>query len=212
MFSTVLFDYDGVLVQSEQLHYRCWMQTMHQYRGYMDWNEYKKELSGQNDRIAATVLLDKAGMEITEQLIQKSIDAKTKAFKKSFLSEISIPDGISKWIIKNRYNLYLGVVSSSTSREVEPTLKKADILNHFDVLVFGDQVIHHKPNPEPYLKALERLNAQLSNLISAEQCVVIEDSKPGIAAAKSAGMFVIEVTTARDVLVALEATFHQKQL
>ena len=87
--------------------------------------------------------------------------------------------------------------------EVEPLLIKTRIRPHLDVLICGDQVNRHKPDPEPYLAALKRLNNGSSAPISSQQCLVIEDSEAGIAAGAAAGMQVKPVNSTKEVLPTL---------
>tara|TARA_Y100000588_G_C14258930_1_gene926737 strand:+ start:2416 stop:3072 length:657 start_codon:yes stop_codon:yes gene_type:complete len=201
--AAIFFDFDGVLVDSEPLHYRCWMEAVRSHGGYMDWPEYNQNLTGQTDRSAAETLLTPTGIDVTEQLIKTVSLAKRNAFQKALLSELSVAKEVSLWINNNIYNLYLGVVSSSCSSEVVPLLRKAKIHDRLDVLVFGDHVKQHKPNPEPYLTALARVNALASTPISASQCVVIEDSAPGIAAGEAAGMVTKAVRGPYEVVATL---------
>ena len=199
----VLFDFDGVLVDSEPLHYRCWMQVVKPYGGHMAWPEYKRRLTGQTDLLAAEILLTEAGKSPTPEIMQQAWDAKRAAFQDCFCDELTIPSEIHLWIKEHAHNLKVGVVSSSMTSEVEPLLIRSDIREHLDVLVCGDQVRRHKPDPEPYLTALARLNSRRSDRVKAEECLVVEDSQAGIAAAKAAGMHVEAVKSTVDVLPAL---------
>ena len=87
--------------------------------------------------------------------------------------------------------------------EVEPLLIKTQIRRHLDVLIRSDQVNHHKPDPEPYLSALKRLNSGSSDPIKPRQCIVVEDSDAGIAAGTAAGMQVKPVKSTEEVLPVL---------
>ena len=210
--AAIFFDFDGVLVDSEPLHYRCWMEAVRPHGGYMDWPEYNRTLTGQTDRTAADTLLAPTGIHLTEQLIQNTSTAKRNAFQKAILGELSVEKKIVTWINKNFYNLYLGIVSSSRASEVEPLLHKAGIHSRLDVLVFGDQVKQHKPNSEPYLTALARVNSLASKRVTASQCVVIEDSEPGIAAGKAAGMTIRAVRGPSEVVATLDLTLGRVHL
>jgi sugar-phosphatase len=85
----------------------------------------------------------------------------------------------------------LAVVSSSSASEIEPLLVAAGIREHFDTIVGGEMVKRHKPAPEPYLLAAERLGV--------ERAWVLEDSAAGIASGKAAGFEVIAVKHPREV-------------
>jgi HAD superfamily hydrolase (TIGR01509 family) len=85
----------------------------------------------------------------------------------------------------------LAVVSSSSTSEIEPLLIVGGIREHFDTIVGGEMVKQHKPAPEPYLLAAERL--------TVERAIVLEDSAAGIASGRAAGFEVIEVRHPREV-------------
>ena len=68
----VLFDFDGVLVDSEPLHYRCWMDVIKPYGAHMPWPEYNRLLTGKTDLIAAEILLIEAGKSPTPQSKQQA--------------------------------------------------------------------------------------------------------------------------------------------
>jgi len=81
----------------------------------------------------------------------------------------------------------LAVASSSTRERLELSLAMTGLDRFFDVMVAGDEVAHGKPHPDLFLEAAERLG------VLPEECVAVEDSQPGVAAAKTAGMFVVGV-------------------
>ena len=82
----------------------------------------------------------------------------------------------------------LGVVTSSNIREVGGLLESAGLMPYLDTVVHGGEVKNHKPAPDPYLLAIERLEVRTA--------LAVEDSKAGIASAKAAGLDVIAVTSA----------------
>ena len=201
----VLFDFDGVLVDSEPLHYRCWMNVIKPYGGHMDWPEYNRRLTGKTDLIAAEILLTGAGKSPTPEALQQAWDSKRAAFQARFCEELTILPEIQFWIQNHPSNLFLAVVSSSITSEIEPLLIKTAIRDHLDVLICGDHVNRHKPDPEPYLTALARLNNGAAEPLGSQQCLVIEDSEAGIAAGTAAGMQVKAVQSIGEVLPALRA-------
>jgi HAD superfamily hydrolase (TIGR01509 family) len=86
----------------------------------------------------------------------------------------------------------LAVVSSSSRTEIESLLEAGGLRKHFDTLVVGEDVIHHKPDPEPYLEAARRLGATTA--------LVVEDSEAGQASGRAAGFEVLAVAHPRDVV------------
>ena len=206
----VLFDFDGVLVDSEPLHYRCWMNVIKPYGAHMPWPEYNRRITGKTDLLAAEILLTEAGKSPTPQNMQQAWDAKRAAFQSRLCDELTILPELQSWIQEAPHHLKVGVVSSSMTSEVEPLLIKTAIHEHLDVLICGDHVDRHKPNPEPYLKALKRLNNGSSQPINPQQCLVIEDSEAGIAAGTAAGMQVKPVKSTKEVLPALQEAISSR--
>ena len=200
----VLFDFDGVLVDSEPLHYRCWMDVIKPYGAHMPWPEYNRRITGKTDLLAAEILLTEAGKSPTPENMQQAWDAKRAAFQSRLCEDLTILPELTSWILDTPQHLKVGVISSSMTSEVEPLLIKTGIRERLDVLICGDHVNRHKPDPEPYLTALKRLNNGSSQPITPQQCLVIEDSEAGIAAGEAAGMQVKPVTSVSEVLPTLQ--------
>ena len=107
------------------------------------------------------------------------------------MGKIGIPPAIRELAQELRPQYRLGVVTSSNIREVGGLLEAAGLMPYLDTVVHGGEVKRHKPAPDPYLLALERLGVKTA--------LAVEDSKAGIASARAAGLDVIEVTDAAEV-------------
>ena len=99
------------------------------------------------------------------------------------------------------------MASGALRHEIETILSAAGLLKHFAIVISAEDVNHGKPEPEIFLKALARLNAQAENghPIDAADCLVIEDSKEGIRGARRAGMKCLAVTNSHPAELLLEA-------
>ena len=104
-------------------------------------------------------------------------------------------------------NVPLAVASGALRHEIETILSTAGLLKHFAVIISAEDVNQGKPEPEIFLKALARLNAQVDNdePIDAADCLVIEDSKEGIRGARRAGMKCLAVTNSHPTELLQEA-------
>ena len=204
--SRFFFDFDGTLVDSEPLHYDCWMQAVRPFGGGMDWPEYNKRLTGRTDLEAGRILLSEASHEASETMIRRVLESKRKVFNSRFCEELSIRSDIQQWITQAASHLSLAVVSSSLRSEVEPLLDQQGILPHLAVVVCGDDVKRHKPDPEPYRLAFERVSDASSphGPIQVENCLAVEDSAAGVDSARAAGMRVCQVGSPSEVLAILE--------
>lgn len=111
------------------------------------------------------------------------------------LEKLPLYPGIKDVIFQIRdHDLKLGLVSDTLSLEVETVLTSAKLAEYFPVIVSGDNISSHKPNPEGYLLAVERMNQVYPELnLQPHECLVIEHTPAGIKAAKSAQMQVVGV-------------------
>ena len=201
----VFFDFDGTLVDSEPLHYDCWMLAVRPFGGGMDWPEYNARFTGRTDFRAGQTLLREAGHDPTDATVREVLESKRRAFNSRFQQELSIEPDLIEWITQPSNILLLAVVSSSHRPEVEPLLDQEGILSRLAVTVCGDEVKRHKPHPEPYRLAYERL-AKTNGQIQIENCLAIEDSEAGAGSAQAAGMKVRKVSAPSEVL----AVLHQE--
>lgn len=199
----VFFDFDGTLVDSERLHYECWMEAVEPYGGHISKPEYYQLLTGRSDRDAGRLLLTRAGHEPTEDHLSNACQAKTRAYLARFLDELCIENSVSSWIRNTPDYLHIGVVTSSGEHEVAPILVKCGIYTSLSFSVYGNDVTNLKPDPEPYLLAIQRATkaaeAQGDRPIAVEECLAFEDSEAGISAAAAAGLRVVEVGAPEEV-------------
>ena len=184
-WDVLLFDFDGVLANSEPVHHSAWNQTLKPLGIQLDWDDYRKHFVGISDEIA---LRDRLGVrEGGEALV-----AQKQQFFRQGLAAVQpfLPDTVK--MLKEVCQSYrLAVVSSSYRSEVEPPLARGGIRPLFQMLICGEDVKHFKPSPEPYLLAAERMGAR--------RPLVIEDSEAGVASGRAAGFEVLQVSRVEDV-------------
>ena len=188
----ILLDFDGTLVDSEPLHHRCWLEAIRPWGGNSDWEDYRTRLVGITDREAGRILLAEAGHEPTPDLVSAACQRKHSLYRSRCGEELTIASEIVQAIRDLALFVPVGVVSSSITLEIGPVLRKANLNGHLGVVVCGDDVERHKPDPEPYLLAVNLLKRQ-SHVIEARECLVFEDSEAGAASAVAAGMRVSRV-------------------
>lgn len=174
---------DGVLIDSQPLHYRVDMAVLHKC-GYPAVLETVTPYTGMSNpdrwpKYRATLNLSPS----VEQLIAWQVDILMDTFVREPLAAIDgIPD-LLRWLKKNSYKT--AVASSSSHDLIDLVLAKLSISGYFDALVSGEDVTVGKPAPDVFLRASEMLG------LPPEVCVVVEDSPSGIRAAKNAGMLCI---------------------
>ncbi len=182
----ILFDLDGVLVDTMKYHDAAWREAIAAYGLEVSSEEiYLRE--GEKGANTANDLLSKAGQKPHPDTIQDLIKHKEKIFK-GYPKAQFFP-GASE-IVKSLYhqNYLLALVTGSFLAEVKAMMTE-DFLSFFKVIVTGDSVLHGKPHPEPYLTALKGLK------IEPFEALVIENAPYGIRSAKAAGVTCIAVET-----------------
>ncbi len=207
------------------------MQAIRPYGGDIGWEDYASRMVGITDSSAARILLSEAGVSPTSEIIEQACKVKKSAYVARVVAEVGIDKDTISWITSRPEDLYLGVVSSSHGFEVVPVLSKANVLDTLDLLICAEHVQRRKPDPEPYLLAVERVNQNLRQAAAARQvsaaghallagqaplgeqtpidpseCLVVEDSDAGVAAATAAGMRVERVAGPSELLGVLERT------
>ena len=180
----LLFDFDGVLADTERVHHRAWNQTLEPLGIQFDWDAYQKNFVGVADEVALRERLrldDRDGLVARKQALFRQGLAESQPF---------LPDTIR--LLEELRSIYtLAVVSSSYKTEVDPPLIRAGIRPCFQLVITGEDVHNFKPSPEPYLLAAERLGAR--------QPLVIEDSEAGVASGLAAGFEVLRVSAVENV-------------
>ena len=204
MFKAVIFDFDGVITDSEILHFRAFNQILKQNGFELTREEYYKTYLGFSDADCYAALIQEGRLKINKEQIRNLIDKKKVIYKDIAEKEGKIIEGVRDFLIMLEENsILMAICSGSLLSEVEMMLEGTGLRHLFKEIVSGEQVKKGKPDPEGFLLTLERLNnnkaisgqAENSNHIEADECVVIEDSHWGLQAAKAAGMHTIAVTT-----------------
>lgn len=190
----VIFDCDGVLVDTEPLHYRAFEQVLLPFGLQHDYACYLDRFIGFDDRDAFIYAFKEAGKEISAQTLENLIEAKSKALRELVRRGVSSFPGVIELIRElARHEIPMGVASGALRHEVAAFVSSLGLDKIFRTIVAAEDVKKSKPDPETYLLAVERLRNVRSSLDS-RNCIAIEDTPAGIHSAKSAGLMVIAVT------------------
>jgi beta-phosphoglucomutase len=199
-FEAIFFDFDGVLLDTEPVHWACWADVLRGAGLELTWEYYRDECIGIDDRDMLRVMArNSAPLRDWDELW-----ALYPAKKKLFQGRMTAPpfeDSLREMLPDLARDYRLAVVSSSACVEIEPLLIGGGIRDHFATIVGGENVTRHKPAPEPYLLAAERLGVS--------RALVIEDSAAGVASGRAAGFEVMAVKHPREVAAALRTRLNQ---
>jgi beta-phosphoglucomutase len=186
----LIFDMDGVLVNSEPLHQRDWHEVFGQF-GLEVPEEALGELQGLRGEQVIDWLRERHGEAARAVDMEALILEKRRRFIEQSIPLLEATAGIDRFLRSQKGQVPLGLVTSARLQIVGQVLKQFNWRNIFDALVGAEHVAHPKPHPEPFEKAAERFRLRPS------ECLVFEDSAVGIQSARAAGCQVCAVTTTR---------------
>ena len=184
MLKAIIFDMDGVLVNSEPLHRKAYFNMFEEFNLNVS-NRLYESFTGKSTSAICKELCEIFDLSISHE---KLMFSKRKHFKTIFDNdpEFQMIDGALS-LIENYFfnNLTLILASSASMTNINRVFKKFDLDKFFKAKISGADLKESKPNPEIFIKA-----AKLSGFNKSE-CIVIEDSTNGIIASKSAGIYCI---------------------
>ena len=186
----ILWDLDGVLVNSMEFHYEAFRQVVGPRGRELSREEYLETIIGlRNDAIFRRLLPNISDQEASELAAEKE-----EAFRRLIAGNVAALPGAERLLRRAREaGLRQAIVSSTPRANIEVILQSLGLWEMFEAIVGEEDATRGKPDPEGFLVAAQRLDVQ------PEDCVVIEDAPEGIAAGKAAGMRCIGVTTTRSV-------------
>ncbi len=183
----VIFDMDGVIVDSNPYHKIALRQFCRKHGRELSDEELKTRIFGRTNRDWLTEFFHG---KLSEQQFREFEEEKESLFREIILPHIRPVKGLIPFLEKLRSQGVVRAVATSAPRtNVEFTLNHTATGKYFSTIIYGDMVQHSKPHPEIYLKTARAIGFEPGN------CIVIEDSLSGIEAAQKAGCRVIGITT-----------------
>lgn len=178
----LIFDLDGTLVDTMNMHLAAWKEVGKQY-GFEYPEELFYQLAGIPTRKIVTILNAKFGLSL-------DVDTTAGAKEEAFLRKLHLIKPIEPVVmLAKEYDgkLPMAIGTGNTRKITELILDAIKLKNLFSVIVTADEVKHHKPHPETFLRCSEMLN------VMPEYCQVFEDGEQGLEAARNAGMIATDV-------------------
>jgi HAD superfamily hydrolase (TIGR01509 family) len=186
MIRAILFDHDGVLVDSMSYHVQAWKRVMARHGIEIEPLEILLAEGATTMEVAAE-LFHRHNKPASPDQVQEIVLEKRDEYLANNATRLN--DGILDVLEYLKYNRYrLGLVTGSIRSQVEPVIGP-EISSWFDCIITAEDVERGKPDPEPYLRAMQKLH------VAPSECLVIENAPLGIRAGKSAGAAVVAITT-----------------
>jgi HAD superfamily hydrolase (TIGR01509 family) len=190
MLRAILFDFNGVIVNDEPQHCEALIATLATYGYTLDQAGYYRDYLGFDDRECFRFAFQRMGRTVDEAEISAAIDRKAARYAAAIRASLELVPGSTEFIRAAADEGHrLAVVSGALRREIDLVLGTSGLQRYFDVIVAAEDVSHCKPDPQGYRAARDALG------VPALGCIVIEDSLPGLEAARAAGIRCAMLTT-----------------
>ena len=185
-YKAVLFDMDGVIVDSMPYHFISWFETLKKYNVTVSpFDIYENE--GEKSEICVKRFFERDNIKCNNKIIAEILKLRDKLYKKYFKVHL-FPD-IEPLLNKLKEKGFLLAIVTGSNRDKVKSMLPKKTISKFDVVVAADMIKRGKPYPDSYLTAAKQLKVKPS------RCIVVENAPNGIKAAKAAKMFCVAVTT-----------------
>lgn len=197
MIQAIFFDFNGVIIDDEGLQLQVYQELMREQGIELTQADYMDSL-GMDDETFVRAAYQRSDVSVTEDALQAMLAEKTIRHRKLIEDELPLFPGVVTFIKALAREYAVGLVSMATLDEAGYVLDRANLAPLFSAIVTAEDVSVCKPAPDCYRVGLEKLNAKRREQrllpLLANECLVIEDSPPGIQSGKGAGMRTLGVT------------------
>jgi beta-phosphoglucomutase len=190
MTSGILFDFNGVIVDDESQHCDALITTLAEYGYSLDRETYYQDYLGFDDRECFRFTFERLGHSQDEAALHEAIERKHSQYERAIRGSMRLVPGAAEFVESAALDGFqLAIVSGALRSEIELVLELTGLRPHFAEIVAAEDVGVCKPDPQGYNRAREMLD------LSPRRCVVIEDSLPGLRAARAAGLRCVMLAT-----------------
>jgi len=197
--TAIIFDFDGVIADTEPLHFAGFRQTLAEIGISLTESDYYANYLGYDDRGCFIAALTTNQHPTDPSALTQLMQRKAHVYLESVKDHLVIFPGVREFV-REAAAYPLAIASGALRHEIEVILEEAGLRKEFLQITSAEDVTRGKPDPQPFLHALNALNRRCpEQAITAESCLAIEDSIPGIRSAKTAGMKVLAVANTHTI-------------
>jgi beta-phosphoglucomutase len=186
----LLFDYDGVLADTEPLRWADWRKMLIPFGIDLTWEKYSQHCRGVADVKMRDIVEDLFDTTINLPDLSQYLAARRQLVCEWSLAKSPIPASTID-MLRRFSDRRLGLVTSAMRDDIEPVLRHAKIQDCFEACVFGEDVVRRKPAPDPYLKIASKLGTIAG--------IAFEDSESGVISARDAGFLTVRISDPADL-------------
>ncbi|HEY2988213.1 MAG TPA: HAD family phosphatase [Candidatus Binatia bacterium] len=189
MLRAVIFDFNGILVDDEPIHWDLFRKVLQEEGLSLSDKEYYERYLGMDDRGCFKAVFKDQGRPLDDAALAQLIERKASYYRKSIADKMVVFPGVHELVPQLSERFPLAVASGALRDEIELVLKSFGLRKFFHAIASAEDVAEGKPQPEIFLKALQYLNRPgEGEIIRPSECLVVEDSKEGLLAARRGGM------------------------
>ncbi len=195
-----IFDMDGTMIINMAYHKKAWQEYLERHGINLSEDEFRQKISGKkNDQIFELVF----GRKLSSDELQKYSDEKEAIYRHLYEKDIKEVEGLTPLIQRlNDNNIKTAIATTAPAKNREFALQALQLEGKFEVILGDEHVKHGKPHPEIFLSTARELS------VKPEECIVFEDSPPGVESGKNAGMKVIGLLTSHSAEELARADYH----
>ena len=191
----IVFDFDGVIADSEPLHLRAFQQTLREHGLQLSPAEYYARYLGYDDVGLIRTLADDRGVTLSESDLQAFLAGKAATLQQMLNDATVLFPGAAEFIRAAAAEVPVAIASGALRHEIVAILDRASLRDAFTAIVASGDTPESKPSPAPYALAFQQLRDFTGLDLQPDRCVAIEDSRWGLQSARGAGLRCVGVTT-----------------
>jgi beta-phosphoglucomutase len=190
----IVFDFDGVIADSEPLHLRAFQQALADEGIELAPAEYYGRYLGYDDVGLVEALARDRGIAMNDRHRSALVARKGVKLQEMLQADSVLFPGATEFIRNAAAAVPIAIASGALRHEIDEIIEAAGVADLFSAIVASGDTPHSKPSPAPYMLAFERLCAAVGNDLDPQRCVAVEDSRWGLESARGAGLRCVGVT------------------